>query len=937
MELPLSLSLQKHPFVQSQTHELKHWNSIIKHHTKLKDDVAILTTYNQMESLGILPDNATLPLVLKACGRLQAIEKGKKLHNSILSTNLASDIRVQTALVNFYSKCGMLQNALNVFDEMTQRDVVSWNAMISGCVCCYEYQKALRLFSQMQKVNLKANSVTIVELLQVCGELLELRSGKEIHGYSLRHGLFNTNPHVDSSLMGFYLKFDPWIASLVFETLASRNTVSWNTMISGYINHGDFLKALKLFILMLNEGFKCDSITMLVVIQACAEFGDHGLGMQVHQLVIKFGYNNMHIVNSLVNMYNKYADLKSSYELFTSIPTKDVALWNSMLSCYVENGLINESIHLLNKMQLEGIKVNERTIVIILPLCANLSNGLINGKSLHAYAFKIGNERNKHIGNSLVNMYTLLNCVEDATKVFNKMKDIDVISCNVFISALANNKLKVQSCEIFTKMLELEIKPNSQTITSILSAFDGIDFWKFGKCIHGYVMKCGIEIDASLNTALTEMYINCEDESTGMRVFEEFPDKDLISWNSLLSTYIKNNQPYKTLLLFHHMITSVKVKPNFVTIINILSLYTHLSNLPQGKFLHAYTLRRFSSLNYDLPLVNAFLTMYSRCGSLEYAENLFNVLPKPNIISWNAMIAGYGMHGHGDEAMLTFSKMVKQGFTPNRVTFISALSACSHSGMIQKGLQLFYSMVQDFGITPEVVHYSCLVDLLARGGFLNEAKNVIDTMPMAPDAATWRALIGGCRVYSDTHLAKTAFENLIELEPKNPGNYVLLSNIYAASGLWDEVKSLRLILENKGLKKPAGRSWIVIKSQLHFFAAGDKSHPQSETIYRKLTSLLTFVKEMGYVPDLRWVLHDEDDERKMVRLSSHSEKLAIAFGLINVSGGSRILITKNLRICGDCHEFSKYVSKLLRRTIIIRDATRFHHFVDGLCSCKDYW
>lgn len=937
MDVPLSLStnFQKLHFIPSQTHESKHWNSIIKHHTNLKDDRAILDTYTRMESLGILPNNATLPLVLKACGRLQAIEKGKKLHNAVLNTDMVHDVRVQTALVNFYSKCGMLENALKVFDEMSERDVVSWNAMISGCVECCEYQRALALFSWMQKGNLKPNAVTVVEIFKVCGELLDLRLGKEIHGYCIRHGLFNTNHYVDSALMGFYLRFDPSIVCLVFETLTLRNTISWNTMISGCVSFKDYLKALDLFILMFNDGIECDSVTMLVVIQACAEVGNVELGMQAHQLIIKFGYGNLHIINALLNMYSEFGDLRSCYELFNSIPSRDVALWNSILSCSIESGFIEDSLKLLTDMQLDGVLINERTIVIMLGLCVQLSAGLGNGKSLHAYAFKIGKEKNAHIGNSLVNMYALFNCIEDATRIFNKMKDLNVISYNVFISALVYNKLTVQACEIFIQMLELEMKPNSQTLISVLAAFDSGELINVGRSIHGYVMKCGVHIDAPLNTALTEMYMNCDDEKSGRRLFENYPDKDLISWNSLMSSYIKNDQEYKALLFFHYMIS--RVIPNYVTIINVLSLYTHLSNLPQGQCLHAYTLRRFSSLDLDLSLANAFITMYARCGSLEYAENIFKNLKEKDIISWNAMIAGYGMHGRGKNAMLTFSKMVKEGVKPTRVTFVSALSACSHSGMIDKGLHLFCSMVQDYCITPELVHYACLVDLLARGGFLIEAKNVIDTMPIAPDASIWRSLIGACRIYSDTHMAKRAFEKLIEIEPTNAGNYVLLSNIYAAAGLWSEVKNLRLIIEKRNLKKPAGRSWIIIKSKLHFFAAGDKSHPQSESIYKKLTLLLTFIREMGYVPDLSWVLHDEDDERKMARLSSHSEKLAIAFGLISVSGCSPILITKNLRICGDCHEFSKYVSKLSKKTIIIRDASRFHHFVDGSCSCKDYW
>nr|XP_043632753.1 pentatricopeptide repeat-containing protein At3g49170, chloroplastic-like [Erigeron canadensis] len=936
MEAPLSLTLKKPPFLTptQQTHDSKHWNSVIKHHTKLKDDRAILDTYTQMECLGVLPDNATLPLVLKACGRLHATEKGKKIHNDVSNAGFVADIRVQTALVNFYSKCGMLENALKVFDEMTDRDVVSWNAMISGCVSCSEFGRAMGLFYWMQKGGLKANSVTVVELLKACGELMEFRFGKEIHGYCLRHGLFDSNHHVGSSLMGFYLKFDSSLARLVFEMLDPRNTISWNTMISGYVNNGDCVKALQLFILMVIDGVECDSVTLLVVIQACAGFRNLEVGMQVHQVVIKYGYSDMHIINALMNMYSKFADFRSFYELFRSKPLRDVVLWNSILSCCIENGFIEDSLNLLTKMQLEGVQMTERTIVIMLPVCAQLSDGLAYGKGLHAYAYKIGKERNTHIENSLVNMYSLLNNIEDATRVFIQIEDLNIISYNVFISALTHNKLKVQACEVFIQMLE-DVKPNPQTLTSILAILDTGDFYNFGRSIHAYVMKCGIHIDASLNTALTEMYINCNDEDTGRRLFQNYPDKDLISWNSLISTYIKNNQQEKALLLFHYMISMIR--PNFVTIISILALYTHLSNLPQGRCLHAYTLRRFSSLNLDLSLANAFITMYARCGSLDYAEKIFNILPEKDIVCWNAMIAGYGMHGRGNDAMLTFSKMVKEGIKPTQVTFVSALSACSHSGMIHKGLHLFHSMVKDFRITPELVHFSCLVDLLARGGFLSEAKSVIDTMPMAADASIWRALIGACRIYSNIHMAKSAFEKLIELEPTNAGNYVLLSNIYAAAGLWSEVKNLRLIVEKRNLKKPAGRSWIVIKSKLHFFAAGDKSHPQSEPIYKKLTLMLTSVKEMGYVPDLSWVLHDEDDERKLARLSSHSEKLAIAFGLISVSGCSPILITKNLRICGDCHEFCKYVSKLSRRSIIIRDASRFHHFVDGSCSCKDYW
>ncbi|KAI7982251.1 Pentatricopeptide repeat-containing protein [Camellia lanceoleosa] len=806
MEAFASLNLQKLALLpyQTPTNDSKRWNSIIKHHTKLKDDHSILTTYTQMESQGILADPSTLPLVLKACGKLQAIERGKKIHNDIWNTNLIHDVRVQTALVDFYCKCGLIQDALYVFDEITDRDLVSWNAMISGYVGCSCYVEAIMLFTEMQRENLRPNSVTVVALLSACGELLELRLGKEIHGYCLRNRLFDCNAHVGTALVGFYSRFGVEIAGTVFEMMVLRNVVSWNAMISGYFDAGDSWRALVFFVQMIMDGYKCDSITMLIVIQACSEVGSLKLGMQVHQLAIKYGFiEDLFIVNALLNMYSMNGCLASSLQLFESTPTKDIALWNSIMSMYVEIGFLEKVMSLFIRMRLEGIREDERTIAILLSSYVDLDNALSNVKSLHAHVIKRAKEMTTYLGNAFLSKYVELNCIQDAFKVFDDIGDSDVISWNTLISALARNGFRGQAWELFEQMQQSDIEPNSHTIISTLAA--------------------------------------CDNES--------------------------------------------------------------------------------------------FLSI----GSIQYAEQIFKILPRRNAVSWNAMIDAYGMHGRGYDAMLSFSQMLEDGFKPNGITFVSALSACSHSGLVEKGLQLFHSMVQDFCITPELVHYGCVVDMLGRAGCLDEAREFINLMPIAPDASVWRALLSACRVYSEIKLAKTVFEKLIELEPTNAGNYVLLSNIYAAAGLWSVVRKLRVQVEEEGLNMPPGKSWIVVRSKIHCFTAGDKSHPQSDKIYAELSSLLSSIKKVGYVPDLNWVLHEEEDEEKTKRLFSHSEKLAIAFGLISVSGGTPILINKNLRVCGDCHEFGKYVSKLVGREIVLRDGSRFHHFVNGLCSCKDYW
>ncbi|KAL6273636.1 hypothetical protein ACE6H2_024328 [Prunus campanulata] len=854
MDIPVSPSLQNLPIKDPKP---KDWNLIIKHHAKLKNDHAILSTYTQMESLGVAPDNTSLPLVLKACARLSAVERGKGIHSSIRNTGLMKDVRIGTALVDFYCKGGLINDAVEVFDEMTERDLVLWNALIHGYVRCCCYKGAISLFMQMQNGGLKPNSRTVVALLSACREVSELRSGQEIHGYALRNGLFDLDAHVGTALIGFYLRFDIKTTRLTFDSMVVRNIVSWNAIITGYIEIGEYLMALKLFVQMLVDGVKFDYVSMLVVIQACAGIGSIELGRQIHQMAIKNSYSDdLFIVNALLNMYSECGCFELSCKLFEFVSSRDVALWNSMISACIEYGFYEEALSLFSKMRIEGIREDERTIVIMLSVCEDLADGLRNGKSLHALARKSGMKMDASLGNTLLSMYAEFNCVQSVQKAFSEMKYSDVISWNTLIRALACNGLQDEAWKIFGVMRESDTKPNSHTIISILATCEDETCINIVRAIHGFVIKHGIQADLSLNTALTDMYMNCGDEAAARTVFEGCPSRDVISWNALIASYIKNNEIGKAQLLFNRMVS--EVNPNSVTIINILSSCTQLASLPLGQCLHAYANRRQFSFGFDLSLANAFISMYARSGSMQNAEKMFKILPKRNVISWNALITGYSMHGHGHDAIHAFLQMLEDGFRPNGATFVAVLSACRHSGLIEMGLQLFHTMVRDFKISPELVHYGCVVDLLGRAGRLDEGREFIESMPVEADASVWRALLNACRLHSATKLARTIFEKLVELEPMNAGNYVLISNIYAAAGLWMEVRQIRTQLREKGLEKTPGVSWIVVKSQVHCFVAGDTAHLQSDIIYASLNSLSTLIKESGYIPDLRLVLRDEE-------------------------------------------------------------------------------
>lgn len=333
----------------------------------------------------------------------------------------------------------------------------------------------------------------------------------------------------------------------------------------------------------------------------------------------------------------------------------------------------------------------------------------------------------------------------------------------------------------------------------------------------------------------------------------------------------------------------------------------------------------------------SIVDMYCKCGRVEMARKAFDRLKRKNVKSWTVMVAGYGMHGRGKEAMEVFYEMIRSGIKPNYITFVSVLAACSHAGLLKEGWHWFNKMKCEFDVEPGIEHYSCMVDLLGRAGYLKEAYGLIQEMKVKPDFIVWGSLLGACRIHKNVELGEISARKLFELDPSNCGYYVLLSNIYADAGRWDDVERMRILMKNNGMLKTPGYSIVEHKGRVHVFLVGDKEHPQHEKIYDYLDELNVKLQEVGYMPNVTSVLHDVDEEEKGMVLRVHSEKLAVAFGIMNSVPGSVIQIIKNLRICGDCHIAIKLISKIVNREIVIRDSKRFHHFKDGLCSCGDYW
>lgn len=445
----------------------------------------------------------------------------------------------------------------------------------------------------------------------------------------------------------------------------------------------------------------------------------------------------------------------------------------------------------------------------------------------------------------------------------------------------------------------------------------------------------GFDQDSYVQTALLVFYAKCGDLVVARKVFDRMPERKVVAWNAMISGYEQNGIGEEAIEVFHKM-RDAGILPDSATMVSLLSACAQVGALSLGQWVENYVME--NGLELNVVLGTSLINMYARCGHVRKAREVFDILPEHNVIAWTAMIAAYGMHGRGSEAMQLFDRMRSEGPLPNDVTFVAVLSACAHSGLVCEGREAFECMSRDYQLVPRVEHHVCMVDMFGRAGLLDEAMRFVrERIQVEPGAAVWTAMLGACKMHKDFDLGVEVAERLLAIEPENPSHYVLLSNIYALSGRMDRVEKVRNVMIRQRLQKQTGYSLIEIDNVPHVFRMGDTSHPQTMQIYNYLEELMHRIRNAGYMPETDSVLHELEEEEREYALRFHSEKLAIAFGLMNTGDDVVIRIVKNLRICGDCHLAIKFMSVIARREIIVRDKHRFHHFKDGECSCKDYW
>ncbi|KAL5576696.1 hypothetical protein UlMin_018395 [Ulmus minor] len=880
------------------------------------------------------PTSISYSELLSQCTASKTLGAGKEVHAHMIRFGFLEDPNLRNYLINFYSKCGCFVYARQVIEESSEPDLVSWSALISGYAQNGLGREALLAFRYMHSLGVKSNEFTFPSVLKACSIKKDLKLGKQIHGVAVVTG-FECDVFVANTLVVMYAKCEEFGDSRrLFDEIPERDVVSWNALFSSYVRRNCFGEAVGLFLEMVVSGLKPNEFSLSSIINACAGLGDGSRGKQIHGFLVKLGYKlDSYTANALVDMYAKVGKLEDAISAFQEIGKPDIVSWNAIIAGCVLHEFHDWALKLFRDMERSGVSPNMFTLSSALKACAGLGYEKL-GRQLHSSLIKMDAETDLFVDAGLVDMYSKCERTKDARMVHRLIPKKGLIAWNAMISGHSQNGEDFEAVQLFIDMYKEGIGFDPTTISTILKSTAILQAIKACEQVHALSVKSGFQSDIYVINSLLDTYGKCNQVEDAARIFEECPVGDLVAFTSMITAYAQYGQGEEALKLYLQM-QDRGIKPDPFVCSSLLNACANLSAYEQGKQIHVHILK-FGFMS-DIFAGNSLVNMYAKCGSIEDAGRSFSEISERGIVSWSAMIGGLAQHGHGEEALGLFSQMLIDGVKPNHITLVSVLYACNHAGLVTEARKYFESMKELYGIEPMQEHYACMIDLLGRAGKLNEAMELVRTMPFEANASVWGALLGAARIHKNVELGQHAAEMLLGLEPEKSGTLVLLANIYASAGLWENVAKVRRLMKDGRVKKEPGISWIEIKDKVYTFIVGDRSHSRSKEIYAKLEELRDLMSRAGYVPMVEIDLHDVERIEKVKLLWHHSEKLAVAFGLIATPPGAPIRVKKNLRVCVDCHTAFKFICKIVSREIIVRDINRFHHFKDGSCSCGDYW
>ena len=826
------------------------WNALIAGYAHQGLNHEALSCYEQMQTEGLSPNAITFVCILKACGGAKVIKTGKLIHEEIVKRDLlGKEIVLGTALVDMYAKCGMLAKAQQLLKELPIRDAVSYNALIAGYAEWGKFLEALKCFESMQNEGVSPDAVTFICTLKVCGTTGSVEKGKQIHENIANRGLLNKD--IGNALVDMYAKCGLLEkAQQVLWEFPVVDVVSCNSVILGYVQQGQDEKAMKCYAWMRTMGLSPDSVTFTWLLKACESIGAIEKGKEIHEEIVGGGFLEKDIVlgTALVDMYARCGVLDKAQHVLEELPMRDTVTWNTLIAGYANQEQCHEALECFGRMQSEGLLPDVVTYLSILKACGS-SGAIDQGKKIHDVIVSKGLlKQDIVLGNALVDMYVKCGMLAKAQQVLNEIPVRDGVSWNTLIAGYARQGQCYEALKCFEQMQKEGISPYAVTYTCILMACGSIGALKKGKQIHREIMMSqDLLEDVVLGNALVDMYVKCGMLSTAQEVLEELPNRNIVSWSALIAGYAQQGQGHEALDCYERM-QSEGICANVVTFICVLNACGCAGAIDMGKKIHEEIVIQ-GLLEKDIVLGNALVDMYAKCSMLVKARQILEELPIRNIISWNALISGYAEQGEGNEALNCFEKMQNEGISPNEITFLSVLSACSHAGLLDQAELLYTDMTKKYGITPSIEHHTCMLMILGSGGHFEKAMEVINVMPSCDNLQVWLVLLGACKKWGNVKLGRLTFDQIVQLDNSCSTAYVLISDILAAAGMHEDVEKINALRRKYATWKKQGKNLGVDTSgNVHAFSRKDIQHSLSKTMYTnektitcKMTSVMVTV------------------------------------------------------------------------------------------------
>lgn len=782
-----------------------------------------------------------------------------------------------------YAKSGALRDCQRLFEKMHTFDPVVWNIVLSGLSGYQEYNdQVLGLFNSMRVSNeAKPNPVTVAIVLPVYARFGDIDGGKIVHSYLMKSGL-EAHTLVGNALISMYAKCGlvKQDAHAAFCSIHEKDVVSWNAIIAGFSENNFMDDAFRLFREMLKGPMAPNNSTIVNILPVCASLTKNVacyLGKEIHCFLLRRTEMaaNISVSNALASFYLRVGSMDKAELVFQKMESRDLVSWNAIIAGCVANGYWLRALDLFQELlSAKMFEPSSITLLSILSACAHLKD-LQVGKVIHGYILRHSClYADTPVVNSLITLYAKCNDTGAAYRAFFMIPCRDLVSWNSILDAFAECEYDAQFQEHLNRMLVEGFQPDFISVLAIIRFCVHVSSLVKVKETHGYCLKAGMLLgdnEPAVTNSIIDAYAKCGKMESASRIFQSLSgrknlvtfnsmisgyvnsgsyddaftifngmsERDLSSWNLMVQACAENDCPTQALSLFHEL-QSQGMKPDAVTIMSILPVCAQIASIYLLRQCHGYAIR---ACYQDTRLNGALLDVYAKCGNICSAQKLFDLTPVKDLVMFTSMIGGYAMHGMGKEALCLFSYMLELGLKPDHVIITAILSSCSHTGLVDEGLKIFSSLESAHGLKPSIEQYACIVDLLARGGGINDAYSLVAGMSVEANANVWGTLLGACRTHHEVELGRVVADHLFQVEASNIGNYVVLSNLYAADARWDGVMEVRKLMRRRDLKKPAGCSWIEVEKRNNVFVAGDCYHPKREIIYSTSSTLDQQIKE----------------------------------------------------------------------------------------------